>query len=837
MKRPLHILHLEDDPHDAELIQAMLEADGIVCEVTRVETEADFVTRIDEGKPDLILTDYTLPSFDGLSALAIARDKCPDVPFLFVSGTLGEEVAVEALKGGAVDYVLKERLSRIAPSVRRALREAEEIRERKWAEEELYKVNRALKALSECTQAVIQTTDETALLNEICRIIVEVGGYQMAWVGFAENDERKSIRPAALAGGDRGYLEALDLSWGAAGAGGGIVGKTIRTGEISICLDIMSDPDFSRCRDAAMERGYASAVSIPMVSGSAPFGALSIYAKRPDAFNSEKLRMLKQLVENLTYGILALRTGIERRRAEAALRENFAQLSRKNRYEAIVSRVTRSVHRSIDLQEVLENAVDSLNENIEKVKHVLIYIAEGSEAVVRAQRNCPEWYIERAGRIPYPRGLTWKVILEGKSVHCADIDLDRAMGQAGRETEIKSYLSMPIFFEGKAVGTLHITSVYRNNFDEDEIKLLELVAQQIETAISNAQQAEALKKALSEVEELKNRLQAENIYLQEEIKTEYNFEEIIGESQLLKKLLVDLEKVAPTDAAVLILGETGTGKELIARAIHNLSHRRDRPLVKVNCGAISAGLVESELFGHEKGAFTGAVQQRIGRFEIADEGTIFLDEVGELPPETQVKLLRVLQEGEFERVGSSTPIKVNVRIIAATNKRLKEEIKSGSFRSDLFYRLSVFPLTVPSLKERKSDIPILANFFLAKFSKNMGKRIDGIADSSMERLMNYSWPGNIRELQNVIERAVVLAREPVIRIDESLEERTAPEDAGAPESGTLEDVERAHIVRVLEDTNWVVHGKNGAALILGMNPDTLRSRMKKLGIKRPGRDF
>ena len=837
MERLLHILHLEDDPHDAELIQEMLEADGIVCGVTRVETEADFVTRLDEGGIDLILTDYTLPSFDGLSALAIAREKCPDVPFLFVSGTLGEEVAVEALKGGAVDYVLKERLSRIVPSVRRALREAEEIRERKWAEEELYKVNRALRALSECTQAVIQTTDETALLNEICRIIVEVGGYQMAWAGFAEDDERKSIRPVALAGGDREYLEALELSWGAAGAGGGIVGKTIRTGEISICLDILSDPDFSRCRDAAIERGYSSAISIPMVSGSTPFGALSIYAKRPDAFNSEKLKMLKQLVENLTYGILALRTGIERRRAEAALRENFAQLSRKNRYEAIVSAVTRSVHQSIDLQEVLENAVDSLNENIEKVKHVLIYLAEGSEAIVRAQRNCPEWYIERAGRIPYPRGLTWKVILEGKSVHCADIDQDRAMGQAGRETEIKSYLSMPIFFEGKAVGTLHITSVYRNNFDEDEIKLLELVSQQIETAISNARQAEALKKALSEVEELKNRLQAENIYLQEEIKTEYNFEEIIGESQLLKKLLLDVEKVAPTDAAVLILGETGTGKELIARAIHNLSQRRDRPLVKVNCGAISAGLVESELFGHEEGAFTGAVQQRIGRFEIADEGTIFLDEVGELPLETQVKLLRVLQEGEFERVGSSTPIKVNVRIIAATNKRLKEEIKSGSFRSDLFYRLSVFPLTVPSLKERKSDIPILANFFLSKFSKDMGKRIDGIADSSMERLMNYSWPGNIRELQNVIERAVVLAREPVIKIDESLEERTFEEDAGAAESGTLEDVERAHIIRVLEDTNWVVHGKNGAALILGMNPDTLRSRMKKLGIKRPGRDF
>ncbi len=835
MERPLRILHLEDDPRDAELIQAMLETDGIVCEVTRVETEADFAARIDEGGFDLILTDYTLPSFDGLSALGIARERCPDVPFIFVSGTLGEEVAVEALKGGAVDYVLKERLSRIAPSVRRALREAEERRERRWAEQELYRVNRALRALSECTQAVIRTTDETALLNEICRIIVEVGGYEMAWVGFAD-DRKRAIRPVAEAGYGRGNLKALGLSWDDSETGSGPVGKAIRTGEISICRDILSDPDFALWHDESLRRGYSSAVSIPMISGSAPFGALNIYAKRPDAFNPEKLKMLKQLAGNLTYGILALRTGMERRRAEAALRENFAQLSRKNRYEAIVSTVTRSVHRSIDLQEVLENAVDSLSENVEKVRHVLIYLAEGSEAVIRAHRGCPEWYIERAGRIPYPRGLTWKVILEGKSVHCADIDQDKALGQAGRDTDIKSYLSMPIFFEGRAVGTLHITSVYKNNFDEDEIKLLDLVAQQIETAINNAKHAEALKEALTEVEELKNRLQAENIYLQEEIKTEYNFEEIIGESPLLKNLLLDIEKVAPTDAAVLILGETGTGKELIARAIHNLSHRRERPLVKVNCGAISAGLVESELFGHEKGAFTGAVQQRIGRFELADKGTIFLDEVGELPPETQVKLLRVLQEGEFERVGSSMPIKVDVRIIAATNKKLKEEIKSGSFRSDLFYRLSVFPLTVPPLKERKSDIPILANFFLAKFAKDMGKRIDGISGGTMERLMSYSWPGNIRELQNVIERAVVLAREPIVRIDEALEER-ADEGIGAPDSGTLEDVERAHILRVLEDTNWVVHGKNGAALILGMNPDTLRSRMKKLGIKRPERSF
>ncbi|HWP90604.1 MAG TPA: sigma 54-interacting transcriptional regulator [Thermodesulfobacteriota bacterium] len=342
---------------------------------------------------------------------------------------------------------------------------------------------------------------------------------------------------------------------------------------------------------------------------------------------------------------------------------------------------------------------------------------------------------------------------------------------------------------------------------------------------------EALRGALSEVEQLKNRLQAENIYLQEEIKSEYNFEEIIGQSESLHKALRSVEKVASTDASVLIYGETGTGKELIARAIHNLSPRKDRPLVKVNCGAISAGLVESELFGHEKGAFTGALQRRIGRFELANGGTIFLDEVGELPLDTQVKLLRVLQEGEFERVGSSKPIKADVRVIAATNRDLSDAVKSGAFRSDLFYRLNVFPLEVPPLRERKADIPLLVNFFVTKFAKRLGKQVEGISKETMNKLVNYPWPGNIRELQNIIERAAVVSAGPTIQIDESVLGLNPVPETGVKE--TLEEVERTHIIRALEQTNWVIHGKQGAATILGINPNTLRSRMQKLGIKRP----
>ncbi len=340
----------------------------------------------------------------------------------------------------------------------------------------------------------------------------------------------------------------------------------------------------------------------------------------------------------------------------------------------------------------------------------------------------------------------------------------------------------------------------------------------------------ALQEALFEVEQLKNRLEIENVYLQEEIKTEYNFDEIVGQSELLKKILRNVEKVAASDSSVLIYGETGTGKELIARAIHNLSDRKDRPLVKVNCGAISAGLVESELFGHEKGAFTGALQQRVGRFELADGGTIFLDEVSELPPDTQVKLLRVLQEGEFERVGSSNTIKVDVRVIAATNRNLADGVRKGSFRSDLFYRLNVFPVEVPPLRERRSDIPLLTNFFLTKFAKKMNKQFNAISQDTMERITSYPWPGNIRELQNVIERAVVLSHGPEIQIDDSLSGLGVASDLTIDQ--TLEDVERSHITSVLQKTGWVIDGKKGAASILDVNPSTLRSRMQKLGIKR-----
>ena len=340
---------------------------------------------------------------------------------------------------------------------------------------------------------------------------------------------------------------------------------------------------------------------------------------------------------------------------------------------------------------------------------------------------------------------------------------------------------------------------------------------------------ETLKQALDEVKILKNRLEAENIYLMNEIKLSHNFEEIVTGNPIFMKTLQQVEQVAPTDASVLIVGETGVGKELVARAIHNLSNRRDRPLICINCAALPASLVENELFGHEKGAFTGANSRKQGRFELADGGTIFLDEIGDLPLELQSKLLRVLQEGEFERLGDSCTIKVDVRILAATHVDLKALIASGRFRSDLYYRLNVFPIPCPPLRERKEDIPLLVKHFVKTSCEKNGKRIELVPRHVMESLEAYPWPGNIRELQNVIERAVILSRGNRLEID-SLPKTVIAADASR--ISPLEETERAHIIRALEATDWRVGGPKGAAEILGIKRTTLQARMRKLGIQR-----
>jgi len=350
---------------------------------------------------------------------------------------------------------------------------------------------------------------------------------------------------------------------------------------------------------------------------------------------------------------------------------------------------------------------------------------------------------------------------------------------------------------------------------------------------SRKRDEEKLRSALIEVEHLKNRLAEENVYLQNEIKREHNFDEIICFGPSLKTVLQKVEQVADTNSTVLILGETGTGKELVARALHNVSSRRNRPLVKVNCSALPENLIESELFGHEKGAFTGAIQRKVGRFELANGGTIFLDEIGDLPLLLQSKLLRVLQEGQFERLGNSHTMTVDVRVIAATNRELEQAIDFGDFRKDLYYRLNVFPILVPPLRERREDIPLLLKHFVIKSVEKTGKKITSIPSETIEKLQAYSWPGNVRELENFVERAVILSTGGILQLDDM--PHCPLIHSAPPDSMTLNECERNHIISILTSTNWRVSGDKGAAKILKVKPTTLEAKMKRLGISRPNK--
>jgi formate hydrogenlyase transcriptional activator len=407
-----------------------------------------------------------------------------------------------------------------------------------------------------------------------------------------------------------------------------------------------------------------------------------------------------------------------------------------------------------------------------------------------------------------------------------------------RATDIHSCVHLPMTGRNGMVGVLTLGTRRENAFSEDDLPFLTQVGRQVAIAIEHA-------RTFSEVADEKNKLALEKLYLEDELRSELKFEQIVGKSEALRRVLEQIETVAPTDSTVLIYGETGTGKELIARAVHNLSTRKSAAFVKLNCAAIPTGLLESELFGHEKGAFTGAISQRVGRFELANRGTMFLDEIGEIPLELQPKLLRVLQEREFERLGSTRTLRSDARLIAATNRDLEALVREQKFRSDLYYRLNVFPVRVPALRERPEDIPLLVRHFVQQFSRRLGKMIDAIPAETMNALVRYPWPGNIRELQNVIERAVILTTGPVLTVrsedlhpvDQPPASPPAPLSNGVPAAPAgnirhaLEEAERQQIRAALEKSNWIVAGPDGAAARLGLKRSTLQSRMQKLGIR------
>ena len=444
--------------------------------------------------------------------------------------------------------------------------------------------------------------------------------------------------------------------------------------------------------------------------------------------------------------------------------------------------------------------------------HALVF--EGTKEIMPAGTTAPIDEVPAGQAVQSRRPL----ILDSAGLARFPSPIVRRLVAAG----LKSLCCVPLITRKQVLGTLNVASRTEKAFTPADVDFLTQVASQAAIAIENAT-------AFREIAQLKDRLAEEKLYLEDEIRTGQNFGEIIGESPSFRHVLDQVATVAPTDASVLILGETGTGKELIARAIHDLSGRRERTFVKLNCAAIPTGLLESELFGHEKGAFTGAIAQKVGRFELAHKGTLFLDEVGDIPLELQPKLLRALQEHEFERLGGTRTVKVDVRLVAATNRDLAQMITEREFRTDLYYRLSVFPMSVPPLRERADDIPKLVRYFTQKFGRQMNKRIETIPHDAMEALSRYAWPGNVRELENLIERAVILTRGTSLQIPLA-ELRAGATDLPAPV--TLVDAEREHIRRVLEQAHGVVGGPNGAAARLGMKRTTLQSKMKKLGISK-----
>jgi len=513
-----------------------------------------------------------------------------------------------------------------------------------------------------------------------------------------------------------------------------------------------------------------------------------------------------------------------------------------------------ALSRELDLPKLLIMLIGILLQNAGAQRGFLLR-EEGGKILIEASGSVDDDGVQVLQRIPIEncnnlsRSIVRFVSRSHETVVLGDASQDeRFTGSPyiSREKP-KSILCAPVMHRGKPVGILYLeNNRSRDAFSGDRLKAIQLISAQAAVALENARLMDGLKqevrirkhtedelrRALVEVDRLKERLHAENAYLKEEILGTHGFDEIVGKSEVLRRVLHRVAHVATTDATVLILGETGTGKELIARAIHNRSTRKESSLVRVNCATLPAALIESELFGHEKGAFTGALARKLGRFELADGGTIFLDEIGELPLELQAKLLRVLQEGEFERVGSSTTQKVNVRVIAATNRNLKKEVEDGSFRSDLYYRLSVFPIELPPLRERTEDIPLLVWYFVSKKQGGLGKNISKIPKEIMEALTAYRWPGNIRELENVIERAIILSRGITLSLDESWG-TIRPQRSPAPTVNNLDEIERNHIISVLEQCQWRVKGKGNAAEQLGLNPSTLTFRMKKLGIARP----
>ena len=603
-------------------------------------------------------------------------------------------------------------------------------------------------------------------------------------------------------------------------------GEAIETKNVVIVTEPDRKKYYSPLTQNLFDQGIQSGCAVPLLRGTRVIGVLALVSKRLANFSPEKAELLRGIGGQIA---IALENALNFDRAQKAQ----AQLARERDRSQLLLGVNNAIVSHLDLKEVIKSLSSRLKWIVPNDGAFLMLHDSAHTGQLRLQA-LDESLLEKLPSLEEGLLLSPEGTPEGQALETKRPVLVRTPDLAGyssplvriaEERGIRSGCALPVISHGRVLGALSVVSSKPNAFDDDDLKLLEQCVQQIAIAVENAL-------SFREIQTLKNKLATEKLYLEDEIRSEHDFSELIGSSAIFQQVLKQVRTVAPTDSSVLIRGETGTGKELIARAIHALSSRSERALVKLNCSAIPTGLLESELFGHEKGAFTGAISQRIGRFELAHKGTLFLDEVGDIPAELQPKLLRVLQEQEFERLGSAKTQKVDVRLIAATNCDLEEMVSEKKYRSDLYYRISGFPISIPPLRERREDIPELARFFIQKYARRLKKNIERISNEAMDAVVRYEWPGNVRELEHFIERAVIFTSGMELEISISeLKGKTAAKHSNVG-SSSLKDSERQHILRALEETNWVIGGPSGAANRLGMKRTTLVSRMQKLGISR-----
>ena len=578
-----------------------------------------------------------------------------------------------------------------------------------------------------------------------------------------------------------------------------------------VTLDWSRETRFHRYGLLLAKLGVASTCTLPLTRGVRRLGVITLGRFYPNAYDGEEVRFLRLVADQIGLAI------------DAAV--NFFVSQKVQDQLKLILDLTNQVVSNLEFHDLLRAASGSVRRVMGcDAAAVMLVDDEGTHLLVHAL-DYPEsrGIFTEGATIPIEASMPGEAFNSGKPIVVNRLDPAEISPEMYRKAVgegLNSFCDIPLISKDRLLGVLAVAKREENAFDEDEVAFLTQVANQVAIGVENAC-------AYREIADLKDRLAQEKLYLEDELRGEMDFEGIVGQSSALRHVLNLVETVAPSDSTVLMLGETGTGKELIARAIHDRSRRKDRTFVKVNCAAIPTGLLESELFGHERGAFTGAISQKIGRLELADQGTLFLDEVGDIPVEIQPKLLRALQEREFERLGSTRTQKVNVRLIAATNRDLEKMIQSREFRSDLYYRLNVFPIRIPPLRERPEDIPLLVRYFAQKYGRRMEKQIESIPAAAMKSLAGWHWPGNIRELENFIERSVILTHGPALQVP--IGELGGNGNAPAVTS-TREANDRDEILRILKDTNGRVAGPQGAAARMGIKRTTLISRMKKLGI-------